>query len=311
VAGPLLLSTISLIAAIAHGQSADSDQLRAALIAAQTAKTVAWITGGLALLGTLVGAAATLRAARVKQRAEQLEKGIQKSGSLLARELIDRFGVKVRSVSVLVEILNDQGDAAITRTIRGFEIVQDITISAIPVKTKIAAPQGKLLNTLDVEATVDVEAKAQGGAPYPKDVTPVQIELTDNDRSLSAMLEVAGLLSRFDPPLDLVYRLQVKAGYVLSADALKTAYPQGFRYEYHASATDLPTGALVIEIRFPAGYRAEPFAGVFLGGTETMHNAELNRIQGGLERLPHGARLRVEGPVLGFSYLIYWTAEAP
>ena len=314
---PLLLSTISFIAAVAPSQSAlPSDQLRAALIAAQTATTVAWITGGFGLLGTLVAAVATLRAARVKQQAErlgqraeqlgqrneQLEKGFQSSGSLQARALIDRFGVQVRSVSVLVDIENDQGDAEITRTIRGFKIDKDITIATIPVTTRTS---GKLLKALGVKAT------DQGGAPYPKAITPIDIKLTDNDRSLSAMLEVAGSLSRFDRPLDLVYSLRVTGGYAMSAQAVEAAYPQGFRHEYHASSIDLPTESLVIEVRFPADYRAEPFAGVFLAATETMHNAELSRIQGGLEKLPHGARLRVEEPLLGFNYLIYWNVETP
>ncbi len=113
-----------------------------------------------------------------------------------------------------------------------------------------------------------------------------------------------------DPPLDLVFRLRVNAGYVMSEQALKAAYPTGFPHEYHAWSVDLPTELLEVEIRFPQHYRAQAFAGVFLSGTETMHNAELSRIQGGLEKLPQGARLRIEGPLPGLGYLIYWKGQA-
>jgi hypothetical protein len=301
-------------ASVSTPPAPESDQLRAAEVAAKTAITTAWITGSLGLIGTIGTIAATIWGARQKkqvneqkqhidkqkQHIDKIETGIQNSGKHLASDQISRFGVKIRSASIYAEILNNQGDASIIRTIRGFQIVTDnITIGAIPFKVSASGPQAKLLPQLLVEATVGGNG---GGGPYPKDVTPRQVVLTSNDQLMAAALEVTGTLSRCDPPLDLVCKVGVNAGYVMSSPA----YASGFPHEYHSWTPDLPTEMFEIEVRFPESYHPQTFAGVFLGGTETMHNAELNRIQGGLEKLPHGARLRVEEPLLGLSYLIYW-----
>jgi hypothetical protein len=275
----------------------DSAQLRAAQVAANSAITVAWITSLLGLLGVAIGA---VSATRQKRQAEIAEIGSQKSGKQQARELISRFGVKIGTASIRAEIQNNQGDALLTRTLRGFQILNDnITIGAIPFRLNAEAPQAKLLPQFSVNAT---SSGPTGGGAYPKDVRLGQVSLTDGDRAVSGMFEVTGTLSRFDPPLDLVLTLKVSAGYVMSTPA----YAEGFPHEYHSWTPDLPTEALEIEIEFPELYRPQVFAGVFFGGTETMHNAELSRIQAGLERLPRGARLRIEEPVVGLSYLIYW-----
>ncbi len=264
--------------------------------------TIAFIT----LVGTIITAVGSFAAAvisayianREKTRANKLEEGSLTVGKSLEKQLLDRYGFQAKSSLTRVEILNANGDSVITRIWEGIEIAQDVTLTAIPTKYKVDSPQGKLL------WPPTFEAKSSDGGNFPKGITLVGLETSE--KSCRYALEITGALTRHDPALNLTTRLETKASYLMTYEEFSAAYPNSqFKGEYHAFAVDIPTKFLELEIRFPPGFKAKTFPGVFFGA-ETIHSSELKRVRGGFTELESGARLRVEDPLLGFSYLIYW-----
>jgi hypothetical protein len=262
------------------------------------------------IIAALITGAATVIAARQKLRADDLAKrldglqaGIEKLGKGLPDNLVDRYGFTVQSNVMKVEMKNINGDAVMTRTWKAIAISREVSLTSIPVKAAIDSPKGKLLG--DPRLT----SAESNGRSFPKDVDLQVVKRTE--RSCEYLLTVAGALTRTDPPLDVRTDLDMQAGYVLSQSELATAYPNPtFRYEYVSLLVDIPTQVLEIDVRFPPGYQAQAFAGVFLWDSEFMHDGELQRIRGGLEhRDDGGATLRVENPLLGLSYLIYWKSK--
>jgi hypothetical protein len=94
----------------------------------------------------------------------------------------------------------------------------------------------------------------------------------------------------------------------MSNEAIAAAYKDSsLKKEYQEVESVTPTKHLELDVRFPAGFQVKAFPGVFLLGTETLHASELNRIRSGFEEVGNSVRLKVENPLPGFSYLIYWT----
>ncbi len=265
--------------------------------------TVAWITALATVSAAVVAALAAVFSAvwaqRERKRAEQLEQGSRNLGKDLQTQLLERYGFRAESTLVKVEILNKEGDAIITRSLKGIEIVQDVTLTSIPVKSWVDSPQGRL------ECPPTLLAASSDGGPFPKEVSLVPVE--EAEKTCYYAIEVTGALTRQDPRLDISTRLKIYAAYIMTFEELATAYKESpFKREYHSSSVDFPTKTLELEVHFPPDFQTKAFPGVFLLGTEFVHASELNRVSKGFQELEGGARLKVQEPLLGFTYLIYW-----
>src|SRR5205085_10038723 len=88
--------------------------------------------------------------------------------------------------------------------------------------------------------------------------------------------------------------------------------PSTFRKEYWGHYVVTPVDRIEIFISFPEGYRVSRFfVGACIGSlpsAQTMHGEEIQRIltAGSFEPGENWARLKIESPYIGFSYLIYW-----
>jgi len=262
----------------------------------------------LGLFGTVTTAILSATAAvisayianREKKRANQIEAGSRIAVQKLEEQLLERYGFRAQQIFVRIEIQNLKGDAIIIRGWKGIEIRQNVTLASIPMKVEVASPQGRLL------CPPTLAPQSSNGGKFPKEVTLVPV--TTSEKSCHYVMEVTGALTQHDPPLDLTTRLEVRSAYLMTREDISTAYAtSSFKQEYHAIEIDLPASLVDLEIRFPAGFKARTFAGVFLLGTETLHALESGRVQDGFEELESGARLKVEDPLPGFSYVIYWT----
>lgn len=103
----------------------------------------------------------------------------------------------------------------------------------------------------------------------------------------------------------------LKAYLMTEEDVVRHA-PAAFRREYHMFTIVSLVDELVLFVRFPAGFQTKFFFGVIMGDvlTESLMDAgELNRIEinKGFQKDLNWARLKVPEPLIGFTYLIYWT----
>ena len=89
-------------------------------------------------------------------------------------------------------------------------------------------------------------------------------------------------------------------------EAAETYAKDLFKKEYHSFDVRFTIDELEIETEFPEGYNVRAFPGVFLRGSETWHDLELQRIKEGIEATSRGARLKIREPRIGYRYLIFW-----
>jgi len=112
----------------------------------------------------------------------------------------------------------------------------------------------------------------------------------------------------------LSYEIEAKLlkAYLMTEEDVAKHAPVAFRREYHMFTVVSLVDELVLFIRFPAGFQTKFFFGVIMGDVLTeslMDSGELNRIEinKGFQRDLNWARLKVSEPLIGFTYLIYWT----
>lgn len=103
----------------------------------------------------------------------------------------------------------------------------------------------------------------------------------------------------------------LKAFLMTEEDVEQHASPS-FRREYNAFYVVSLVDELEISITFPETFQANFYCGVAMGDVVTqaaMNSEELNRIEKNqwFKKDQKWARLKVQGPLIGFSYLIYWT----
>lgn len=63
----------------------------------------------------------------------------------------------------------------------------------------------------------------------------------------------------------------------------------------------------MLEVIFPAGVAVTAYAGVFVARTENVYDKEFQRVKAGFKRTKQGGVFDINGPLVGFRYLIYWT----
>lgn len=110
------------------------------------------------------------------------------------------------------------------------------------------------------------------------------------------------------------YRVTVSKGVYMNREEVEKKAPKTFKKEYWAHTVVTPVDKIVILVNFPEAYRPAGFyAGICAGDNpsdDTMRGDELNRMTdaGKIQFEPSNnwARLTVEEPYVGFTYLIYW-----
>lgn len=124
------------------------------------------------------------------------------------------------------------------------------------------------------------------------------------------ILTVAGGLSPQDGGLDYSYHADITKAVCMTKEQAAELYKdEPFQFEYACVNITCPTELAELEVEFPEGYHVEPYMTVFTGQSETVNEFELKRReeQECFEKLPSGARFRIEKPLTGFRYGIYWT----
>jgi hypothetical protein len=120
-------------------------------------------------------------------------------------------------------------------------------------------------------------------------------------------VKIQGALKKGDPKLSYGYDSIISKAFCMTKVEAERAYKdEPFKYEYFSAEPDIPTGKMVIEVKFPEEFEVEPYPGVFFERFGFLHESELQRTQSGFHKTRRKARFVVQEPLIGFNYLIYW-----
>jgi hypothetical protein len=231
------------------------------------------------------------------------ESAARAAAESVAERSSEQYGYKARSVSIVLEVINLDGDVRVTKTYIGVKILTGMTLSHLPHKASVASPTGVLAGP-----TILRRKEADAGGPFTKGLS---LQYKPEGPQLAAEIVVIdGSLDSTDPPLTYELQYNARNAILMWREQVEEAYRgDSFQKEYHSFLPSFPTDRLDMEVRFPDGYACEFFAAVFLSSEEFIHQQETARVRPGLSRVDHGARLSVEKPLIGFRYAIYW--ESP
>lgn len=236
------------------------------------------------------------RVAETAKRADEVEREVEGVSKGLQEESLKRYGFKASSVVSRSEITDLQGTMKLTKEFHGVQITRpDVVLADIPGMVWVDHPEGKIKQFPDL-----VERPH-----FPKfvDLKPENYE----EKRCEFRVVVTGGLTQGDPPLNYEFETVYSKAACMTKEEMDKAYEGAiFKMEYHSSDVDIPMDVLELEVVFPQGYTVEAFPGVFFGKVEYMHNFELQRVQSGFTRELRGAHFRIQDPLLGFRYLIYW-----
>jgi hypothetical protein len=230
-----------------------------------------------------------------KDRAiQQTEQAIQDTFESLGKRLLARYGVQAESVTVKAEI-DSRGMTRYTRMFRGIKVSRDCPIPYLPGSLMISK-LGKFQSHFKLLSyTISNRQKAVSLKPGRR---------TDNLSEFR--IEIEGLLHHSDG--ELTYEIECRADkmFAMTREEFdEVCKDSEFKHEYLSQELDMVAKELVIEVIFPDGFQTSTHPGVFFGQTEAMHNLELQNVQ--VEKTSRGARCSVKDPMIGLSYLIYWT----
>ena len=252
---------------------------------------VALIGGGATIAAAVVSWILTRKSEQGKR--EELQRNHQIASKALINAQKHKYGFMAKGLRVKVQLLDLEPNCVITR--------DWIQLSVSP-QTSIAAIPG-FFNISPGEFTTEPRLISKNDFPKALALRTVQIGPGRCDYAV----DIAGMLTPNDKPLDCSIQISHRGGHLMTREEVEQAYPSGtFRNEYHRCFVEIPLDELEMEIEFPEGYGAECFPGVFVGRSETMDDSELHRIKECFQRTGRGAMIRVDGPLLGYSYAIYW-----
>lgn len=262
------------------------------------------------IIGALIGAAGAIvaavlgvwakskakKATEMSKKADEVERQVEGVSKGLQEESLKRYGFRVNSVLSKAEITDLQGTTKLTRSVREVQITRpDVMLADIPGMVWVDHPEGKINQFPELVTPTH----------FPKAVS-LEKERCEEKRC-EFKVKVTGGLTQGDPPLDYEFQTVYSKGVCMTKEEMDEAYKGDiFKMEYHCYDVDIPMNVLELEVVFPPGYAVEAYAGVLFGKTEYMHNFELQRVQSGFRRELRGAHFRVQDPLLGFRYLIYW-----
>lgn len=210
--------------------------------------------------------------------------------------LLDRYGVSAALSSTSVTVTSLDGSAIVRRKLQGIKVSGPIKIDQIPGTIAPSARNGRILK----HPTFINKVK------YKK---PVVITQRIKKDKLSVFdVVIKGSLTQADPKLDYEYESSMSKAFLMTREEVEKTYRrENFKYEYVSLKTEMLTDKAELEIAFPSGYPVELKPGVFFGDeSETMHEAELNRVINGFKKSADSARFVINKPLVGFNYIIYW-----
>jgi hypothetical protein len=229
---------------------------------------------------------------------KKLENATAQGTRMLQQELVERIGFSARSLAVVVEIINAEGDAKTTRTYTDVRLQAATTLGHLPHVEEVSGE-------LEGETCL-TRVSGPDGSRFPKQVG-VRYNRINSQKAETVLTFPTGLTID-DPPLSYVLESRVKRGYFMTAEGLAAAYgDSAFPYEWHAISPGFPIDRITLDIYFPQGYpMPDCFPVVFIGDGELIHSQETDRIKAGITRRANGASLLVDEPLMGFRYLISW-----
>lgn len=217
---------------------------------------------------------------------------IQKTFSFLGRSLRDQYGIEAESLTIRVEI-DLQGGATHTREWKGIAVLSDSAIPFLPGKF-LVSESGKIESPPELLSSSLSKSKKN-----------VRLELTEPTGS-EFRVYIEGLLYSTDGVLSYEVRGRASRAVLMTKEEVDVEYKNSeFKYEYVSQDVSMLVKRLDIEVVFPEGFGVTPHPGVFFGSTEILHNLELRRVS--FEYADRRATLSVSDPLVGLTYLIYWT----
>ena len=210
--------------------------------------------------------------------------------------LLDRYGVSAQLSSTSITVTDLDGSATVKRKLQGIKVSGPIKIDQIPGTIAPSARNGRILK----HPTLINKVK------YKKPVVITQRVKKDNLSVFDVVIK--GSLTQADPKLDFEYESSMTKAFLMTREEVEKTYRhENFKYEYVSLKTEMLTDKAELEISFPSGYPVELKPGVFFGDeSETMHEAELNRVINGFKKNGGTATFVINKPLVGFNYIIYW-----
>lgn len=230
-----------------------------------------------------------------REKGEQREFAVDKALDSVGKNLEARYGLTAERTSLRVEIVDLVGNTQITREWNGVSVSSDFYFPYLPGRVWVDEP-GKITSPAKL-----LEYRLS------KSNKKVRLAGVDSDGNQATFkFEIVGGLGSSDGQLDYSYESEVSQMFHMSKEELDQAYKESdFPYEFMAISLDAVVEELELEIVFPDGFLVAPSPAVFYGQSEIMHNRELARVQFSFNN--QHARCLVKEPLLGLSYLVYWT----
>ena len=166
---------------------------------------------------------------------------------------------------------------------------------SIPGNAWIATPGGKISQYPQLEQIGNTEKE-------------VHIEyLSRTDKRCDFTIVFDEPLEANDEPFDYAFSVIYSRHTLMHRDNVEEAYKNdAFKKDYCSYESVTPIDELVLEVTFPAGLGFVPAALVFYGGEGWVHKQELTRVADDFSKIPNGAVFKIEKPIIGFTYLIWW-----
>jgi len=256
---------------------------------------VAALIGAVAIVfAAVIAAVATARSTRFRNR---LEIEQQRAGQTLQNRSFSKYGLRASRAVSTWRVLDTTSTLVRTQRIDNLRADEGVSLSYIRGRSWHSAPGASLRTPPRLVHVSD----------FPK-----QIALENESDSIENCvyrLLVTGSLDSGDPPLSYTVETVYDHAILLSNEAVARAYAgDDFKNDYVAWEAELPVDAIELSVEFPAGIKAKCYPGVFWGPSEWFfHNQELKRVRDGFLLCESGARFRIDKPVIGFRYFIYWT----
>ena len=246
---------------------------------------------------------AAQRDAEIRRRAAQRdnERRIQEASRDLLQEARQSYGWSAQGCTSSLSILNEQGDTSVIRALHGIRSRREV--ANIPGRFLLATPGGRI---------AEEGPRFIGPAVFPKAVTwSHEIQNRNGAQEIEYTVTITNSLTSRDPPLNYQIEVDYERGVLMNLQAVRDAYAQdAFKWDYHSVRVAFPVDQLTLEVEFAEDFGFETFASVFYGH-ETYHDLEFQRVHVGFRRnSPTKSTFKIEQPILGFEYLIYWILNA-
>lgn len=254
------------------------------------------IAGIFAVIGAIIGVIGVRGERLERGKRQKAEQATKTSLLFLMKELEYRYGLKASLVVSSMELRDFDGTVELKRTWEELRVAPGgAPVSSIPVRIWVQHKDGKIIQPPNLVKPVN----------FPKSVDIRHVKT--GDKEYDSRIEITGRLTDADPPLAFTFVTVCSKGVCASKEEMDETYKQDeFKKEYHSFDVTMPMDVLELRVKFPDGYLFDAYPMVFYGHTETTYDPEFQRVKDGFGRTANSAYLRVELPLVGFRYVIYW-----